>query len=196
MEFLDSPYFIHAVAVLLVLLYWEAREIFTSIADKKKGQHGALPRLLIRLILPVVGAGIILQLLGLVPAAVALPEVFEEPLRILGQLVFWGGFLLAFWARETIGRHWAHAAEYQVVKSQDLVTDGPYAYIRHPIYTALFAIFLGAQMLTSTWLILLTPLLYWFIHWQASKEEELLIKKFKKKYRDYQAGTGMILPRI
>lgn len=188
--------YINMLAVVAILLYWEAREILTSKADKKKGNHAKIHRWAIRLLLPVGGFVLIIQLLGFDPFAVSLSEPLNETLWLGGQTVFWLGIFIGVWARETIGKHWAHAAEYQILDDHKLITEGPYKYIRHPIYTALFAIFLGTQLITPSWFSLLLIPLYLYIRWQAQKEEKLLSSVFSGSYSDYQKKTGRLFPKL
>jgi len=116
--------------------------------------------------------------------------------NIIGHIALWSGVILAVWAREALGAHWAHAAEYQVLPGQELVTDGPYRWIRHPMYTAFLVIFLGTEIMLGSWLISLSIPLYVFMIWQTRKEERVLEESFGEQYRHYQRRTGMIFPRI
>lgn len=188
--------YVGAAAVAAVLLYWEVRELLTSKADKRRGFHSRSRRLAIRLLLPAAGGLIIWQLAYSDPLPLALPETIRSVAMAIGQIIFWSSVALAFWSRETIGRHWAHAAEYQVVSEQELVTNGPYRYMRHPIYTALLGIFTGAQLWLSSWLLLLSLPLYAFIRWQAAREEELLADTFGQEYERYRRSAGMVLPKL
>lgn len=196
MEWLLWLNHVNAAAVAAVLLYWEFMELRTSRADKRSGSHRFLIRVGIRLLLPAAGLLLIMQLIGFEVLPINLAPNLIIPTYVAGQLIFWGGAVLAIWSRVAIGQHWAHAAEYQIIPGQSLVTHGPYSRIRHPIYTALLLLFLGGQLIVQSWLTLLMIPLLAFIYWQAWKEEQLLLTQFGDTYRDYRRRTGRIFPRL
>jgi len=85
-----------------------------------------------------------------------------------------------------------------MMKSQALVTSGPYQWIRHPIYTA-FLLILGATfVISANWLIGLS-----FIGMTALEiasrigfEESLMMEFFGNEYHEYMKRTGRILPKL
>lgn len=187
---------LNIAGVIGVLAYWEAKELRTSRADKSSGRHSLPVRVAIRLLLPLAGGLMVLQLLGFDPLVFNIGSDAMLSLYIIGQVIFWAGAIIGVWARETIGKHWAHAAEYQIMEQHELITAGPYARLRHPIYTALFSIFFGAQLIVGSGLTVLSLPLLWFVYWQADKEEVLLSDAFGQKYDEYCQYTGKILPKI
>ena len=83
------------------------------------------------------------------------------------------GVALAIWARVTLGRNWSGVVTLK--QDHELVTSGPYAMVRHPIYTALVLMFLGFSLLfdsVSAWLGL-AFICYSF--WIKLKQEEALM---------------------
>ena len=78
-----------------------------------------------------------------------------------------------------------------------LITSGPYRWIRHPLYT-FGAIFLFALMVQTTlwWLgMFLLPALL-ALHWRTRYEEANLIARFGDDYRRYMQRTGRFLPKV
>ena len=63
----------------------------------------------------------------------------------LGSALCAAGVLFAIWARRTIGKDWS--AEVQIKEGHQLIRSGPYAHIRHPIYTGLLLATLGTALL-------------------------------------------------
>ena len=103
------------------------------------------------------------------------------------------GLALAVWARFTLGRDWS--AEVTLKRDHVLVTHGPYATIRHPIYTAMIALFAALMMLFGT----LGAVLGWALVvascWVKLKQEEaLLLGRFPEAYAAYMARTRRLLP--
>jgi protein-S-isoprenylcysteine O-methyltransferase Ste14 len=68
-----------------------------------------------------------------------------------GLILCLAGFAVAVWARLHLGRNWGMPMTFK--EGHDLVTGGPYRYIRHPIYTRmLLAIFGSAPVAGQVWL--------------------------------------------
>jgi protein-S-isoprenylcysteine O-methyltransferase Ste14 len=83
-------------------------------------------------------------------------------------------------------------------EGHELVKEGPYGWIRHPIYTAFLAIGIGFFLLTGNWLIGVTwlggSLLVLFT--RMNVEEEMMIAQFGDEYLAYRNQVGKLLPRI
>lgn len=78
-----------------------------------------------------------------------------------------------------------------------LVTAGPYRYIRHPLYTFGGVFFFGAILVAGNWLLLTSGVIaLWALGQRTPLEEEMLTKKFGKQYKDYMAKTGRYLPKL
>lgn len=85
-----------------------------------------------------------------------------------------------------------------MTKKQDpeLVTTGPYQYIRHPIYTGILLGTLGSAIDVSTyWLIVFIIFAFYFIY-SAVVEEKLMMKQFPQVYPAYKKKTKMLIPFI
>ncbi len=102
------------------------------------------------------------------------------------------GIALAIWARDYLGRNWGLPMSRQA--DAELVTGGPYAYVRHPIYTGMLVAMLGSALGNSPfWLVALVPFGIYFIT-SARREETLMLEQFPQQYRDYMARTKMLVP--
>ena len=78
----------------------------------------------------------------------------------------------------------------------ELVTAGPYRWIRHPLYTAGFGFWTGIVLLTGSWLlaVLFVPVVLG-LRRRTVLEEARLVEEFGDDYRAYAARTGRYLPR-
>jgi protein-S-isoprenylcysteine O-methyltransferase Ste14 len=104
------------------------------------------------------------------------------------------GIGLAVWARAHLGRNWGMPMSTK--ESPELVTTGPYAFVRHPIYTGILLAMLGSALGESVfWVLPLVPFGAFFVH-SARREEELMTKRFPEQYPAYMQRTNMLLPRI
>lgn len=88
-----------------------------------------------------------------------------------------------------------HRNKYQSdrchAQNHQLITDGPYRFVRHPLYTVGFATFLGiGLMATMWWLLVGLVILTGVIAWRTGREEENLLREFGEEYRTYMKRTG------
>ena len=68
-------------------------------------------------------------------------------LAVIGTLVFACGIGLAVWARLHLGRNWGMPMTQRA--EPELVTSGPYRFVRHPIYSGLLAAMLGTALVDT-----------------------------------------------
>lgn len=117
--------------------------------------------------------------------------------QVAGLLLWAGAGGLAVWAIRTLGRFMT--VSIQVVEGQTLVQEGPYAFVRHPTYTAVAAFAFGlALVFLSAPLLLVSLLLAFLARYRAGLEEDFLRspQAFGGAYEAYMARTGRLLPRI
>lgn len=102
----------------------------------------------------------------------------------------------AHWVLRSLGRN---VSETVLTKSQhELVTHGPYRWIRHPLYTTGITLFVAIGLMNASWLILLLALVIAVLMRiiVIPLEERQLLEKFGDDYRAYMARTGRLLPRM
>src|SRR2546426_2560284 len=103
------------------------------------------------------------------------------------------GMLFSIWARVSLGRNWSGSV---VLKhGQELVSTGPYALVRHPIYTGLLVALTGTALHDGRWRALLGLAFFAIGFWlKARSEENLLEGEFGEAYRSYRAPNPMLIP--
>ncbi|MDP7330574.1 MAG: isoprenylcysteine carboxylmethyltransferase family protein [Candidatus Marinimicrobia bacterium] len=81
-------------------------------------------------------------------------------------------------------------------RGRTLITEGPFKYIRHPLYSGFIYSATGALALwKQSWALLISVLPIAFIwSWLVEKEERYLLELFGEKYKLYQSKTGQFLP--
>jgi protein-S-isoprenylcysteine O-methyltransferase Ste14 len=147
----------------------------------------------------------ILSMLALIATAlyIAIPALVSFAslplplwMRWFGVLVALCGFGLLQWSQETLGNNWSDTP--RLLEQQQLVTTGPYHWIRHPIYTAFLLILGSLLFITSNWLIggLWLAAISIDIAARVRYEEALLATTFGDAYRSWASHTGAILPRF
>jgi protein-S-isoprenylcysteine O-methyltransferase Ste14 len=102
------------------------------------------------------------------------------------------GFGLAITARRHLGRNWGMPMSRK--EEPHLVTSGPYALIRHPIYTGLMLAMLGSAMGVNVFWALLLVLIGPYFLYSARREEAVMLQLFPEQYAAYIARTGMLAP--
>lgn len=71
-----------------------------------------------------------------------------------------------------------------------LLTDGPYAWVRHPLYSGFLALALGLAILFPIMeTIMLAAVSSAVVLFYIRKEEEFLVKRYGRAYRDYMKGV-------
>ena len=172
------------IAWVAFWIYW-----LVSAAGAKRGTHrglaGRAPRLLI-----VAVAIVLLHFSGAHGSA----AVDSVALEALGSALFAAGLGLAIWARIHLGRNWGMPMTRK--DEPELVTSGPYRFVRHPIYSGILLALLGTALATDLYfLIVLAIMCVYFTH-SARVEERLMSAEFPDAYASYRARSKMLIPFI
>ncbi len=118
-------------------------------------------------------------------------------MRVLGYILIVGGFVISLKALKDLGNNWTGMNEYRIKKDQQLITNGIYNKIRHPIYLAVLMETLGYELIANSWL--LVPILVIgtviFIR-HINLEEKLLREAFGEKFTNYSQKTKKLIPYI
>ncbi len=117
------------------------------------------------------------------------------PVAAAGLLLTIAGVLLAFWARAVLGTNWSGSVTLK--KDHELVESGPYAYVRHPIYSGVLLMFLGTAIVIGTLGGLLGfPLLFLSFWIKLRQEESLMTEHFGELYSAYMARVKALIPFV
>jgi protein-S-isoprenylcysteine O-methyltransferase Ste14 len=88
------------------------------------------------------------------------------------------------WVHHTLGKQWS--TNIQLLDEHTLITVGPYKWIRHPMYTALFIFFFGLAIASSNWLFVLLALVAFFVLYaRIGIEEKMMQERFGDDYIAY-----------
>ena len=117
------------------------------------------------------------------------------PLNVLGVALTALGVAVAFWSRASLGKNWSSGVTIKV--EHQLIRTGPYAWVRHPIYTGLLLAMIGTALATDQLRGLFAVALLWLGIWLKSRSEErFMLKTFGPQYEDYRRATGALFPRL
>ena len=175
---------------IVFLAYW----LISAFSAKRSVGRNIWRWLAMRLVLAVVvislfGTQISDKWSGMQPTAAANPI-----LAIIGTILCGLGIALAIWARIYLGRNWG--MPMSVKEEPELVTGGPYARVRHPIYTGvLLAMFGSALVAGLQWFVPVVLSAICFIY-AAKREEKNMAKEFPEAYPAYKKRSKMLIPFI
>ena len=116
---------------------------------------------------------------------------FTDGCATAGVLLCIVGLQLAVWARVTLGRSWGMPMTLH--KNPELVTGGPYRYVRHPIYTGLSAMLIGTSLVHP---LAAAPCLFIVAYYAfaARREERDMEQRFPDTYPEYKRHSKFLVP--
>lgn len=128
-------------------------------------------------------------------SVLATPIVHSHSIALAGLCLTVAGLAFAAWARDVLGRNWS--GRIVVQRGHQLVTAGPYSYLRHPLYTGMLIAMAGTALISGQ----LGAAIGFacgvlFLSAKARREERILEEEFGPGYADYRSRTGRLLPRI
>lgn len=117
---------------------------------------------------------------------------FGPGLGWVGALLAVIGIAFAIWARFRLGRNWGSNTKEDPV----LVTSGPYAYVRHPIYSGAMIALFGSALTGSIVAVVTFMISIVFCLRRIHKEERTMLDLFPGQYATYQARTKRLIPFV
>ena len=109
-----------------------------------------------------------------------------------GLALFAAGLGLAVWARVYIGRNWGTPMSQKA--DPELVTSGPYRWVRHPIYSGIILAMIGSGVGLSLFWLLAVVLVGGYFVYSATREERYMTERFPDTYPSYKRSTKMLIP--
>jgi len=115
--------------------------------------------------------------------------------RILGVALTYAGIAFAIWARIVLGRNWS--SNVTLKENHSFVRSGPYALVRHPIYSGLLLAMLGTALVAAEAHAFLGVAVA-FVAWRLKflEEERFMIEQFGLEYEEYRRRTPALVPFI
>ena len=133
---------------------------------------------------------------------IRLPLVVSAPVHagrlVLGSLLFFPGMLSVLWGRLALGRNYfvSTGLGAQLFTGHQLVTSGPYAIVRHPMYTGLIFSAVGSLLIYFTWTTLLFAVFAPMIRFRAMREETALAAEFGAQWQEYCQHVPAFFPKM
>jgi protein-S-isoprenylcysteine O-methyltransferase Ste14 len=130
------------------------------------------------------------------PPVAALSGIPGIVFAVLTVAIAAGSGWLIETAIRTLGKQWALRA--RLVEGHKLTTEGPYGYVRNPIYTGMFGMLIATGLAMEHWIALIGAIVLFVVGTviRVRSEEKLLRSAFGKEFDDYAARVPAVLPGI
>jgi protein-S-isoprenylcysteine O-methyltransferase Ste14 len=117
------------------------------------------------------------------------------PAAAIGTALTWMGLGVAIWARYHLGQFWS--GRITLKEDHRLIQTGPYARLRHPIYTGLDFAAIGTALVIDRWRCVagVVVIMAGFVI-KGKREEALLAGQFGEAFQEHRKHTGFLLPRL
>ena len=115
---------------------------------------------------------------------------------IVGVILCGLGVVFAIWARRQLGKNWGSRPSAQQ-EGQELMTSGPYHFVRHPIYTGMLSALIGSALVGGTLWFIIFVLICVLLTWKRIRaEEKFMMQQFPNQYHDYKKRTRVLIPFV
>lgn len=113
-------------------------------------------------------------------------------LSTIGIFLCVAGMAFLVWARQSLGKNWSQTVAAKV--GHELVTTGPYRYVRHPMYAGGLLASLGSALVRGgAWVFLLVILGSLFL-WRVGAEDKLMARQFPNEFPAYKKRRKALIP--
>lgn len=185
------------VVLLLVLLWGGFLACWWIPALRNRASLKRVPSRFGFLTTPVVPAGILLVAIGVLAPDLYSVRVLPDllPVVIVGLLVAVLGMGFALWARLHLGKNWS--SRPAIRENHTITRTGPYAIVRHPIYTGILTAILGTAIATGSLLACVCLLVIGVLFLvKIRMEEQFLLEEFGEEYERYRMDVKALVPYV
>ena len=116
--------------------------------------------------------------------------------RGLAVALFAADAVFFYWVHKNLGRNWSPVLD--IKKEHRLVQEGPYKYMRHPMYTQIWVWVSVQGLVLDNWFLEIFGLLSWALLYfsRVPREEKLMADEFGEEYLTYCRRTGRLFPKL
>src|SRR5271165_460984 len=120
---------------------------------------------------------------------------FEPGLLWLGVAVTFAGVAFSIWARVRLGGNWSSSVTLK--RGHELIVEGPYRWVRHPIYTGMLVGLIGSALALGEWRGLLAVAIATASLWRKLQLEETVMRgQFGDAYMRYAERVPALIPFV
>ncbi len=171
-------------------LYW----LISSFSQKSVAERTSFASRILQLLIMIIAFNFVIQSAQLYPLSIMLiPDSLAIAIVSIALCV--PGLITCIWARRTLAGNWS---SLPVIKEDhNLVQDGPYKFVRHPIYTGFLLMFLGTAVAIGRLGGFIGFAVCFVGFWMKLRQEEaLMIKLFKGNYLSYKKRVKALIPYL
>lgn len=186
--------FILAGLWLVMVIYW-----VVSAIGVKRNVRETMPSpisMAIRLSI-LIGGDILIASGALRPFFDRISTYTDHPsiaVQVVGLVLTALGVAFAIWARMHLGRNWSSVPTLK--EGHELVTTGPYGYVRNPINTGALVGMLGSAMAGGLVYVLLFAVFLLLFVYRVFAEDRLMMRQFPDSYPEYRRKTKALIPFV
>jgi protein-S-isoprenylcysteine O-methyltransferase Ste14 len=136
--------------------------------------------------------------LGWIPLPLIIPPQVHIWVLAIGSIFYFPGMSLTLWSRLALGNNYFVSTGFgaQLFASQQMVTNGPYAVVRHPMYAGIILAALGSLLIYHTWTTVLFACFAPALYFRARREETALAAEFGQQWQEYCQRVRAFFPRL
>jgi protein-S-isoprenylcysteine O-methyltransferase Ste14 len=113
----------------------------------------------------------------------------------LGAALTLAGVAFAIWARMLLAGNWS--SDVTLKRDHELIVGGPYALVRHPIYTGILLALIGTALAVEEWRAALAVVIVAIAFWRKLRVEEAFMRRqFGETYARYVARVPALIPFV
>ncbi len=171
-------------------LYW----LISSFSQKSVVEKMSFASRILQLLLMIIAFNFVIQSAQIYPLSIMLiPDSLAIAIVSIALCV--PGLITCIWARRTLAGNWS---SLPVIKEDhNLVQDGPYKFVRHPIYAGFLLMFLGTAVAIGRLGGFIGFAVCFVGFWiKLRQEETLMIKRFKGNYLSYKKRVKALIPYL
>ncbi|KVE38274.1 methyltransferase family protein [Burkholderia sp. TSV86] len=185
---------VQTIAIIVPWLLWLAYWIATSKAVKTTARRESTRSRRFQAV-PLIVGGALIVLPDLSASALVPDWSYIGPLQYAGLAISVAGLLFSVWARVHLGTNWSVSVTLK--EGHELIRSGPYALVRHPIYTGCLLALVGDVMIGGVWRgVLGIVLIFASLAYKVRVEESWLTGHFGNAYAQYRREVAALIPGL
>ena len=182
---------------LVTICFWLVSEIYWGVHSRGNKETVLQQRTFIRMfaVISIYAAFALIYIPYLSIGVLAVRLVPQtDVFGIAGTVLCGSGISLSIWSRSTLGKNWSGPVTLK--KDHDLIRNGPYAIVRHPIYFGSLVSLTGSAVTTGEVRGFVGVLLVLYPLMKKMDEEESLLGNHFTEYADYRMRVKRLIPFI
>mgnify|MGYP001095599548 CR=1 FL=1 len=178
------------ILLIIIIFFVQSIELFLFKNDNNKGEIYSKWSIF------AFSSSYILLIISSIVEYLAMSKKINFTVTTIGFFMINLRFFIKYWAFKSLGECWS--VHVQIKGDHKLIKQGPYRFLRHPVYLSRIINIIGIPLITNSYYTLFgfLPINLFLIFFRIYKEEKLLTKKFGEEYIRYKEETYKLIPLI